>query len=148
MFSSAGESQTLPSTGLHWLQASSLRLHWKHMQNKTSLPPSSSVRVDVFPHELLGRDLSGLLMGRVGALQPGAVAGSHPMWAKGHNTGCNGRHVHLQVLMMWAADLGFVGGLGTEHILFPCSPSAAWLAISCWRCAPCTSPVAVQECTS
>lgn len=95
------------------------------MQKKTSLPPSSSVRVDVFPHELLGRDLSGLLMGRVGALQPGAVEGSRPMWVKGHNTVCNGRHVHLQVLMIWAADLGFVGGLETEHILFPCSPSAA-----------------------
>lgn len=67
----------------------------------------------------------------MGALQPGAVEGSHPTRrVRGHNTGCNGRRVHLHLLMIWAADLGFVGGLETERILYTRSPSAARPAVS------------------
>lgn len=43
-------------------------------------------------------------------------------WMKGHSTGCNETHGHLALLVIWAADLGFLGELQTEHILLPSSP--------------------------
>lgn len=81
------------------------------------------------------------------ALQPWAVQGSHPMpWLKDYSTGCKGRRGHLHLWMIWAADLGFGHELKTEHLLFPCSPSATGLAVLLRHCA--ASLVAVQEHTS
>lgn len=126
MFSSTGESQTLPSTGLRWLQASSLRAHWKHTQKKTSLPPSSAISVWIYvsPCMLLGCNPSGLPMLRDGMLQPEFGGGSCPMQRiRYHQLQSAMGNVHISWWFgeeQWWILPSWVGW----SILFPYCPSA------------------------
>lgn len=134
MFSSTGESQTLPSTGLRWLQASSLRAHWKHMQKKTSLPPSSAISVWIYvsPCMLLGCNPSGLPMLRDGMLQPESGGGSCPMQRIRYHQLQSAAvgNVHISWWFgeeQWWILPSWVGW----SILFPYCPSATKPAASC-----------------
>lgn len=126
MFSSTGETQNLPCTGVHRLWASSLRPSWKQRQEKISVPALSSVGERMYPNLCCWDRTSVASSGWSWILLRAAEEGPQSK-----------RHMGISLSWWFGQQIfGFLGELQTEHIPLPSSPWAAWLP----------HLVAVQEC--